>query len=350
MAMDAIQHTLTKGITVAANTAIKKVAGEAALDMIEVSIKNSFQKILISRNTLVKAGYSLSKKASGAAAKGLVKAFEKGPVALAKMAGKVLLKKVAAKAGEKAGEVAVKVAVKVGVKAAATAGTEIAAGAAALGTACAVSAAPTLGVGCLVAAAVEAILLAFQVVSLILDLIDPGHITVLMHRDTIDSVLEATSNQIYNDQKPGAARHYDEEVFFDPMAYMFDIDANGNIVADPVVAAQYNAFQDQYMTSIGIPGDWRSRCTPVPMSLTSEPGVLTQQTLDNIIISTKLNAIVEPPFPSTPLAWSSIILIAFSACFLIVSLLTGPDWFQGTSLVFLVISIFFFLYVYVNKK
>jgi len=290
---DIVKHSLKKVLNASINTAIKSIGGDAALDSINISINNSLKKVLISGKTLTKLNNTIGKKAAGNAVKSLVKLVSTAPEMMAKAATKAaiiksskvitedVLKAAAKSAGKAAGEAALE---------------DLTIGA----TICATSGAETGGVGCLVGTAVTVLLLAFDVVNLVLQLLDPGNISALMHRDTIDGVAKATSTVLYNNQPDGSTRYYDEEVLFDPLSFLFMMTPDGTIMANELVAAQYNQYQDEYMAKIGITGDWRSRLDSQHLSLITDPGVISPLTQDSVNLNKSLIQVNSSPPPPPP--------------------------------------------------
>jgi hypothetical protein len=238
----AIHTTLTKGITKGAKSiGIKQVkftskAGKVVFKML-VSVKNQAKlaTILLRRvkqriTTVIKSG---AKKVIAAAAKKV---------------GQTVAKKVATKT-------AVKVAQKAGVAAGKSALQKIAVGA----TTCAATAGATLGIGCVVSAAITALMLAFDVFNLIMSLIDSTGITILINKKDIDDMAMTLRNQFLED-KSGDESYLEDEIFFDPLLFVFDTDPKTQeLIVDPVWGKRYNDLQDEYMKSIGITGDWRTR-------------------------------------------------------------------------------------------
>jgi hypothetical protein len=101
-------------------------------------------------------------------------------------------------------------------------------------------------------------MLAFDVLNLVLDLIDPTGIQNFITLDDIDAVSDATSKAMASNN-PAIGNYLQDEVYFDPMDFVYAYADDGTIGMDPVWAKKYNSLMDDYMRSIGIIGDWRSR-------------------------------------------------------------------------------------------
>jgi hypothetical protein len=99
---------------------------------------------------------------------------------------------------------------------------------------------------------------------------------------------------------------------------MYIIDSSGNIVFDPEVASHYNAFQDEYMHSIGITGDWRKRLQDsqniTNLVKTTEPGVLSQ---NSVVLKKAVEKLVPPPWYKNYTNWILIFLFLAGLIFLI---------------------------------
>ena len=324
-AEDIVKHSLIKVATKSINTAIKTIGGDAALDTVNIAINNSLKKVLISGKTLTKLSKTIGKKAAGNAVKGLMKLVTTVPELMAKAVAKVAL--------IKSGKVIAEDVLKVGAKSAGKELSEAAIEDSTVGaTICAASGAETGGIGCLVGVAVTVIMMAFDVVNLVLTLLDPGNQTALMHRDTIDGVAQATSTSLYNSQPADSPRYYDEEVLFDPLSFLFMMSADGTITANEKVAAQYNQYQDEYMATIGITGDWRSRIPPpTDLSLITDPGVISPITQASVALNEELIKLSPPPPPppKTPIKVKLIIAAVILFILFIIGILYGIIFFSG---------------------
>ena len=123
-------------------------------------------------------------------------------------------------------------------------------------------------------------------------ILDPGGITVLIGIDTIQAVAQST-NEKSAANFPDQPGHYDEEVFVDPLNWMFILTPSGDIVGDLHYSTMYNQFQDVYMSRLGITGDWRSRLESVnlPLSTDADIHASTTQLLEPLRQS--LNALLQ---------------------------------------------------------
>lgn len=224
--------------------------------------------------------------------KGISKAIQvatKRAVTSAVQASKVLttapklLKSIvtAAKAAIQAARAAA-AAVKVGV-AAARAGTVMAAsatrGATMMGAICAATGAQTAGVGCLVGIAVMVLQLAFDAFNLAMDMIDPNGYSIVIYKKDIELVAQTTGEWVNNEYGDGNTNYLDEEIFFDWESHLYEIDEQGNINANEEWATKYEIYRDEYMTGLGITGDWRARIPSVSSVKSTDPGVLSPLTL-----------------------------------------------------------------------
>jgi len=224
----AVEMSLKKGIT----QGLKAVGIKSVRNRMLVSAKNlkRLSKSLVrkAKNTVIRSARSLGKKAISALAK---KTAEK----------------VAVKATEKVATTALKAAGKEAIQAFGV-GAEV----------CAITGPETLGIGCVVGAAVTVVMLAFDITNLLAGLLDKSGITVILHRKDIDDMAETFRKQLLQDDHEET--YLEDEIFFDPLLFVFDTDPKTQqLVVDDVWGPKYNAYQDEYMKSIGITGDWRSR-------------------------------------------------------------------------------------------
>jgi len=61
-------------------------------------------------------------------------------------------------------------------------------------------------------------------------------------------------------EDPSDDKYFEDEIMFDPLLFVFDTDpVTHEIVVDEIWGKKYNDYQDEYMKSIGITGDWRAR-------------------------------------------------------------------------------------------
>lgn len=298
---DILQHTLKKGIT----GSLQNVLGKAAYESYSIPIKNSkiLGKVIVSKETLLKFKNMFRQKATSKIGSMLTKST---PDTL-----KNITKIIATKVGTKTATIVSKSAAK----SASTVASEAALDDLTIGALlCGTTGAETAGIGCAVGVAITVILLAFDVLNLLMSLLDTSGITVLMHHDTIDQLAIATGKAMASNF-PNQPNYFDEEVFLDPHSFLFQFTESGDIEADPYWTAIYEGYRDEYMTSIGITGDWRSRLSSTPISLSTDNGVLSESTIRSIDSTNNLNSIVlaseTPPLPTynTPLIFFIICLI-----------------------------------------
>jgi hypothetical protein len=185
-------------------------------------------------------------------------------------------------------------------------------------------------VGCAASIALEVAMLAFDVINIVLDILDEKGYQVVIYKADIKAVAESTSkwmNSEYNTQENPA--YFDEEIFFDWESFLYDIDENGNIVANEQWAPRYEKLRDEYMASIGITGDWRSRIETVDMSKPDDPGVLGPVTLQMQELAKEMKKKPKPkPKPksnTTMILIVSIITVVFVVGIIIFMNSSGED-------------------------
>jgi hypothetical protein len=283
---------------------------------VEVKIQKGLGRVLISGKTLQAINHSIGMKAVENSIESLTKYTKATPKFMTQFARKtadVFTKRAASdtaevaakKAASRTGiEITEQVGKTVAQKAAAKALEDLTIG----GVICGSGGATTGGVACVVGFAVTVMLLALDVVSLVLGFMDPENITALMGRDIIKAVKEATSKALY-DQYPDQPRYYDEEVFLDLVPFLYTIDKNRNLRVDPEIGPLYNTFQDEYMTSIGITGDWRSRTPFVEMAVSDDSIYLIDPTTELIKTTRELNDVKLPYIPVWSVIAAAIIVI-----------------------------------------
>ena len=320
-----INHTIKKPL----QTLVSKGGQAALVELVTVPVRGGKSAVLVTRRTLKNIGNALTKKAAGNAITKVSNGIARFPgvftaaaaavkAAVTKEAGEKAAKEVGEKLGKEAGE---KVASRLSAKAAWSATKSFASNAirnVSVGlTICAGGAAATGGLSCAVGYAVTAIMMAFDVVNMVLMILDPGKITALMHRDTIDGVAEATLAAMRDGAPGGTSNYFDQEVNFDVLGYFFTTDDEGNLFAtDEVTAKKWNELQDEYMKKIGMPANWRDLATPIQMSVLSEPGVLNELQQEVIDRNKKLIDIPLKPVPPKIPTWLIIVLIIIALAIL----------------------------------
>ncbi len=234
---------------------VLKIGPKAIQKAIEVATKRAISKsvraakVLTSAPKLLKSIVSAA-KAAAAAARAAVKA--------------VRVTVAAAKAAVKAGEVMATSAIK---------------GATVMGTICAATGAASGGLGCLVGVAVMVLQLAFDAFNLAMDIIDPNGYSVVIYKKDIEVIAQTTGEWVNKEYGEDNPNYLDEEVFFDWESHLYDVDDEGNIKANEEWATKYEKYRDEYMTNLGITGDWRSRIPSTNSVKATDPGVLSPLTL-----------------------------------------------------------------------
>ena len=255
----ALTSTVTKGFK---SIGVKNVkVGNKLLFNMLVSKKNQekIAKTLVNR---VKQRAMTSIKSMG----------KKAIAALGKQMGKQVGKKVVAQVGKKvavkAGTVLAEGAIKAGVVG---------------GSICATTGAETLGIGCAVGAVVTVVMLAFDVMNMVFGALDPDNISFLFHRKDIDDMAETLRKQMLED--PNDDKYFEDEIMFDPLLFIFDTDpVTHEIVVDEIWGKKYNDYQDEYMKSIGITGDWRARVQATAFEQPQQPPKPPPTVNNNLII------------------------------------------------------------------
>ncbi len=155
-------------------------------------------------------------------------------------------------------------------KEAAMAGTVVAVG-------CATTAAETAGIGCAVSAviglAIEAISLVSDVINIILSVTDKLGLAFVMDKAYIEEIrkhFEESMDAAFT--KYGFPAYYTETINFDPLLFIYSTDEKTGVVTEnQPYASQFYAFQDEYMASIGVTGDWRARVAKSEDTKTYDP-------------------------------------------------------------------------------
>jgi hypothetical protein len=133
---------------------------------------------------------------------------------------------------------------------------------------------------CAASMAITVVLLAFDVVNIVLDILDAKGYSVVLYKADIKAVAESSKEWMNSEYNTEENRNFfDEEIFFDWESFLYDIDDDGNFFANEVWAPRYEQLRDEYMTSIGITGDWRSRVDTIDMSTPTDPGALSPVTV-----------------------------------------------------------------------
>jgi hypothetical protein len=279
----------------------------------------------------MKAGQSVEE-----ATKTGLKAFDKAGTETATKVGEDLASKASTKIAEEA-------AIKTSVKAGEVMAEEVVGQLTFFATFCAATGAETAGIGCAVGAAITVIMLAFDVINLLMDLLDPTGISNFVTLEDIKAVADATS-QATNSNYPLIGNYLDQEVYFEPVDFIFTQDANNSVVMDPKWGPIYNQLMDDYMKSIGIIGDWRSRVTNIETLLDGNaPAIITADTqLYDKLITSSMQQMTQPssqnssspnpapapspsptPSPKTQTNWvlyiGIFLVIAFLAIFFFIS-------------------------------
>jgi hypothetical protein len=286
---------------------IKALEGKA----VEIPIKGVSKKVLkIGPKGISKAIQVANKKAITSAVKAS-KVLTSAPKVLKSIA-------TAAKAAIQAAK-ATAAAVKVGV-AAARAGTVMGAsaarGATMMGAICAATGAQTAGVGCLVGIAVMVLQLAFDAFNLAMDLIDPNGYSIVIYKKDIELVAQTTGEWVNNEYGGDNPNYLDEEVFFDWESHLYEIDDQGNINANEEWSTKYELYRDEYMTSLGITGDWRARIPSTSSVQVSDPGVLSPMTLTFQEYKKEADVYLNSKKPKTGSSTLLFIIVLFTIIFL----------------------------------
>jgi hypothetical protein len=222
----------------------------------------------------------------------------------------------AAMAATKAAVRATVTAVKVSVKAGTVMAQAAAKGAMMMGAICAATGPATGGVGCLVGLAVMVLQLAFDAFNLAMDILDPNGTSVVIYKTDIEMVAKTTGEWVNNEYGEGNANYLDEEVFFDWESHLYEIDDDGNIVANEEWTTKYENYRDEYMTNLGITGDWRARIPSVNTVLASDPGVLSPMTLVLQEYKKEADLYFESKKPKESSSTLLFIIILFTIIFL----------------------------------
>ena len=210
----------------------------------------------------IKIGQAAQKLAQEAGEEAVEEVAETAAEKAAQQAAKAAGKKIATKTATK---VATKAAVKVSTKV----GTVLVQRLTIFATICGTTGPATVGVGCVVGAAIAVIMLAFDVLNLLLDLLDPSGIQNFIKLSDIEAVADATSKAMASNN-PAIGNYLQDEVYFDPLDFIYAYADDGTIGLDPVWAVKYNSLMNDYMRSIGIIGDWRARLKDAQTLKTAE--------------------------------------------------------------------------------
>ena len=189
-------------------------------------------------------------------------------------------------------------------------------GATMMGAVCAATGAASAGLGCLVGVAIMVLQMAFDAFNLAMDMIDPNGYSIVIYKKDIETVAETTGQWINNEYGEGNPNYLDEEVFFDWESHLYEIDENGNINANEEWATQYEIYRDEYMSSLGITGDWRARIPSVSGVKATDPGVLTPLTLTFQEYKKEADVYLESRKPKTGSSTLLFIIVLFVIIFL----------------------------------
>jgi hypothetical protein len=256
---------------------VLKVGPKALKTAIDTVTKQSTTKSMRAAKILTNSPKILKEVAASVKASlQAAKAAEKAAQAATKAAREAAL---AAKEAAKVASAAAKIGTKVGVKAGEVMAQSAVKGAMMMGAICAASGAETAGVGCLVGIAVMVLELAFDAFNLAMDIIDPNGYSVVIYKKDIELVAQTTGEWVNSEYGKDKPNYLDEEVFFDWESHLYEIDDQGNITVNDEWATQYEKYRDEYMTSIGITGDWRSRLQSTSSANANDPGVMSPLTL-----------------------------------------------------------------------
>jgi hypothetical protein len=147
------------------------------------------------------------------------------------------------------------------------------------GAICAASGAATAGLGCAVGLAIMALQLAFDGFNIAMDIIDPNGYSMIIYKADIKVVAEVTGQWVQSELSDGKPNYLDEEVFFNEIDFLYEYDDDGNIQGNEYWCRVFEKYRDEYMTGIGITGDWRARIPSLDVSNANTPGVLSPLTL-----------------------------------------------------------------------
>jgi hypothetical protein len=257
----AVSSALTKGIT----------GGLKSVGVKNVSPGKFLFKVLVTKNTeqkLIKTYTNSAVKRAG----GLMKTL--GRDAMAKLSSRMAAKVATQTAAKVSAKVATEVTEKALIKASTTAGQAAAEGAIQAGVTggslCAATGAATVGVGCVVGAVVTVVMLAFDVMNLIMSITDKSGILKVLHKADVDEIAKSLREQMA--QGDQSTSYLEDEIFFEPLLFVFDVDPETfEVSASEKWGKKYNDYQDEYMKSIGITGDWRARLEAQPLTQPTPP-------------------------------------------------------------------------------
>jgi hypothetical protein len=280
---DALRNGLIDGKTISVPIKNSTKSLKLAPQAIDKTIKTVTQASKNKATTLAKNVAHFPKQlkamvAASKAAKSAATIASKAPTKISAVRSAVNTGKAVGKAASKA---AVKAVVKVGQSASRALAMAAAKGAMVMATICAASGAQTAGVGCLVALAIEVMMLAFDAFNIAMDIIDPNGLSIVINKKDIELVANHTRDWILQNRPDASenAYYFDEEVLFDYESFKWEYDEEGNIYANEYWASQYEKYRDEYMAGIGITGDWRSRLESVNVPDVNDPGVLSPLTI-----------------------------------------------------------------------
>lgn len=262
----------------------KLILGKKALTKSIAAVEK--QAVKLTQNSAKVINGTKTFRAMGQGFKAGLEAFKAGKSsAEAVKAGITVVQKAGVKkiateiASEVAESVAESVAKKVGVKVATLMGQSAIKGTVQFATVCAVTGAETLGVGCLVGLAVMVLQLAFDAFNIAMDMIDPNGVSIVIYKPDIEMVSKTTGQWVNTEYSKDKPNYLDEEVFFDWESHLWKFDESDNLMANLEWTTTYEKYRDEYMTSIGITGDWRSRIPLLDLSKSTDPGVLSPLTV-----------------------------------------------------------------------
>lgn len=208
-------------------------------------------------------------------------------------------------------------ATKASIKAGTVMAQAAAKGAMMMGAICAATGPATGGVGCLAGMAVMVLQMAFDAFNLAMDILDPNGLSVVIYKSDIELVAKTTGEWVNKEYGEDNPNYLDEEVFFDWESHLYEIDDEGNINANEEWTTKYETYRDEYMSSLGITGDWRSRIPSVSTVLASDPGVLSPMTLVFQEYKKEAEVYLNSKKPKTGNSTLLFIIILFVIIFLI---------------------------------
>lgn len=132
------------------------------------------------------------------------------------------------------------------------------------GTLCATTGPATAGTGCAVAAGyagVETLLTVVDLLVGVLDVLVGNGRSIVFDQKFIDGLGDTMKDAMDSAfaQYPGMENFMDEEIFFEPELFVFEIDDMGNTGLSDDWGPRYNELVDEYMKQKGIKDGWRER-------------------------------------------------------------------------------------------